>query len=66
METIIINAEPKKIKAILEFLKAFDVAFEVKKTEKVYNVDVVAEVLKSKQEYKDGKYTAIKTEDLWK
>jgi hypothetical protein len=32
MDTIIIHAEPKKKKALLEILKAFDIPFEVKKT----------------------------------
>lgn len=65
METIIIQAEPKKKKALIEILKAFEVPFTVKK-EQTYNTNFVEEVLKSRQDYKDGAYTSIKIEDLWK
>ena len=66
METIIIHSESKKIKAIVELLKVFDVSFEIKKAEKEYNPAFVSDVLESKQQYSKGKYTTIKTENLWK
>jgi hypothetical protein len=71
MDTLIIHSDPSKTKALAAFLKAFDIAFEIKKTKKnvnkeSYNPEIVKTILESKQQYKDGKFTTIKTEDLWK
>lgn len=69
------NANEKTIKAIETLLEALDVVFDhvsdkkknsSAKKEKPYNPEFVAKILESQQQYKDGKYTAIKTEDLWK
>ena len=55
MDTIIIQAEPKKKKALLAILKAFDIPFEVKKAdEKTYDPIFVKMVLESRQQ-KDGR-----------
>lgn len=63
MDTIIIQAEPKKKKALLEILKAFDIPFEVKKSDKEsYDPEFVEMVLKSREE-KDGR---ILTDDYKK
>ena len=55
MDTIIIQAEHKKKKALLEILKAFDIPFEVKKAkEKTYDPEFVKMVLEARKQ-KDGK-----------
>jgi hypothetical protein len=68
METILINTtEPSKTEQIIAFLKEIQVSFKVKKkAEKPYDPAFVERILKSREEYKEGKYTTIKTEDLWK
>jgi len=69
METFIIHAETNKIESLIAFLKALDISFEIKKpkTKEVgYNPEFVAMVLKSRQQYKEGEFTTIKTEELWK
>lgn len=49
METLIIQSEPQKIKAIKTFLKAFDVSFTIaKKEEKPYNPAFVKMVLEAR------------------
>lgn len=48
METIIIQAEPKKTKALKEILKAFNIEFTIsKKEEKPYNPEFVKKVLEA-------------------
>ena len=55
MDTIIIQAEPKKKKALLEILKAFDIPFEVKKAEEeVYDPEFVKMILEARKE-KNGR-----------
>ena len=55
METIIIQVEPKKKKALLEILKAFDIPFEVKKTkQESYNPEFVKMVLEARNQ-KEGR-----------
>jgi hypothetical protein len=55
MDTIIIQAEPKKKKALLEILKAFDIPFEVKKAEEPpYDPAFVKMVLESRKQ-KEGR-----------
>ncbi len=55
MDTIIIQAEPKKKKALLEILKALDIPFEVKKSkEEKYDPEFVKMVLEARIQ-KDGK-----------
>jgi hypothetical protein len=51
METIIIQADAKKAKAIEEFLKAFDITFKTsKKEESHYDPEFVKMVLKASKE----------------
>lgn len=55
MDTIIIQAEPKKKKALLEILKAFDIPFEVKKAKELtYDPEFVKMVLEARKE-KEGR-----------
>lgn len=65
METLIIHSESKKIKAIIEILKAFDISFELKKTqkEKVYDSEFVNKIL-SRSRSKD--FVTVKNVDnIW-
>ncbi len=65
METLIIHSESKKIKAIIEILKAFDISFEIKKTqkEKGYNPEFVNKIL-SRSRSKD--FVTVKNVDnIW-
>jgi len=63
MQTLIIHAETKKLKAIAAFLKAFGVSFEIKKTEEEpYDPAFVEKILKARSE-KGGK--TIDPYNLW-
>jgi len=69
METIIIQTEAKKAKAIKQFLKAFDVSFstgssqnQTDSSESPYNPEFVKEVLASRSE-SGGK--VIDPDNLW-
>ena len=48
MDTIVIQSEPEKTKAIKEILKAFGVSFTIKKKEKEYNPEFVKMVLEAR------------------
>jgi phosphoribosylamine-glycine ligase len=52
-----------QIEAIKAFMKALKIKFEVSK-EQPYNPEFVEKIEKSKQEFKEGKSTRIKKEDL--
>ena len=54
-----------QINALKDFLKNLKIKFEIKK-EDPYNPEFVAKILESKEQYKKGNFTIIKTEDLWK
>ena len=63
METIIIKAEPKKMKALKAFLKAFSIPFEVKRTkESPYDPDFVS-MVKESAENPGGRY--IDPKKIW-
>jgi selenophosphate synthase len=68
MEAINITAytnDTSQIDAIKAVLKALKIKFEVA-TEKPYNPEFVAKIEESREQYKKGNFTVIKTEDLWK
>ena len=49
--------------------KEMGVAFETKKQEaeeETYNPEFVAKIMRSRKDFEEGRFTAIKTEDLWK
>lgn len=54
-----------KLEALKTFMKAFKIKFEVTK-EKPYNPEFVAKVLKGDENFKNGKFKVVKTDDLWK
>jgi hypothetical protein len=66
MPTINITVHPQddsQIEAVKAFMKALKIKFEISK-EKPYNPKFVAKIEKSKQEFKEGKSTRVKKEDL--
>lgn len=65
METLIVHPENKaQLNAVKQVLKAMKISFE--KEEKPYNPGFVAKIKKSEQNFKEGKFTKIAIEDLWK
>lgn len=62
METIVIHTEAKKLKALKHFLSAFDIPFEVIKTDSPKNPEFREEVIKTVK-----KTDNVKTgqDDLW-
>lgn len=63
METIIIHTEPKKMKALKSFLKAFSIPFEVKRTkDSPYDPDFVS-MVKESAANPDGRY--IDPKKIW-
>lgn len=72
METIIIQTEAKKAKAIKQFLKAFDVSFSTESTknqadsaDSPYNPEFVKEILKRRESARQGNVVEINPDDLW-
>ncbi len=63
METIIIQAEPEKIKALKAFLKAFHIPFEVKKGEKPYDPEFVNKVKEAETAYMSGDFKRVESVD---
>jgi hypothetical protein len=65
METITIHADHTKIKALVQFLQAFDIPFEVTKDTR-YNKEFVDRVLLADKEIEEGKGTKVDPDNLWK
>lgn len=70
MEAITLHPKNKSQLSLLKKLaKEMGVAFETKKQEpkeETYNPEFVAKIMRSQKEFEEGRFTAIKTEDLWK
>lgn len=67
-KTEILIAHPDsedKFEALKAFMKALKIKFEITK-EKPYNPEFVAKIEKSRQEFKEGKFTRVKKADLQK
>ncbi|WP_293304777.1 DUF2683 family protein [Pedobacter sp. UBA5917] len=65
METLIVHPENKaQLNAIKQVLKAMKISFE--KEDRPYNPEFVAKIKKSEQNFKEGKFSKIAIEDLWK
>ncbi|HVS93307.1 MAG TPA: DUF2683 family protein [Mucilaginibacter sp.] len=63
METLIAHPEnEEKLIALKAFMKALKIPFE----KSTYDPEFVKKIERSKQDFKAGKYKAIKTKDLWK
>ena len=70
MEAIILHPKNKSQLSLLKKLaKEMGVAFETKKQEaeeETYNPEFVAKIMRSRKDFEEGRFTSIKTEDLWK
>ncbi|SEK78146.1 DUF2683 family protein [Parapedobacter koreensis] len=66
METFIVHPENKaQANAIKAVLKAMNISFE-KTSGKTYDPSFVKKIKKSEEEFRNGQFKSIKTEDLWK
>lgn len=68
MEEITIHPENKEqVDALEIILKAMNIPFKKSKKKKSpYNSEFVAKIKRSEKNFREGKYTTIKVEDLWK
>ncbi|MFI5137053.1 MAG: DUF2683 family protein [Sphingobacteriales bacterium] len=65
MGTVIAHPENKeKLAALKVFMKALKIRFEEGKSP--YNPAFVEKIKRSEEDFKEGRYKAIKTKDLWK
>jgi hypothetical protein len=53
----------EKLAALKAFMKALKIRFEEEKSP--YNPEFVEKIKRSEEDFKAGRYKAIKTEDLW-
>ena len=67
METIIIQADSTKAKALKEFLSAFGVAYKVEQEQEKspYNPEFVKKILKRAESAKKGNTVKVDPNDLW-
>ncbi|HSN49532.1 MAG TPA: DUF2683 family protein [Flavobacterium sp.] len=64
MTTITVHPEDaSQIEAVKAIMKALKIKFEITK-EKPYNPDFVAKIKRSEEDFKNGKFTRVKKEDL--
>lgn len=63
METIIIQTDPKKSKAIKQFLKAFGVRFETEKSP--YDLTFVKKIKERTQSAEAGNTLTVDPNNLW-
>jgi hypothetical protein len=70
MEVLILHPNNKSQLSLLKKLaKEMGVAFETKKyvaEEETYNPEFVAKIMRSRKDFEEGRFTVIKTADLWK
>ena len=65
MEIIIAHPESEeKLAALKAFMKALKIRFEEEKS--AYDPEFVEKIKRSDEDFKAGKFKAIKTDDLWK
>ena len=64
MTTITVHPEDaSQIEAVKAIMKALKIKFEITK-EKPYNPEFVAKIKRSQEDFKNGKFTRVKKEDL--
>lgn len=68
MEAIILHPKNKTQLSILKNLaKEMGMSFETKEEkENTYNPEFVDKIMRSRKDFEEGRFTVIKTEDLWK
>ncbi|MBB3054834.1 DUF2683 family protein [Mucilaginibacter gotjawali] len=65
MGTLIAHPESKeKSDALKAFMKALKIRFEEEKSP--YNAEFVEKIKRSEEDFKVGRFKAIRTDDLWK
>ena len=65
MGTLIVHPDSKeKLTTLKALLKALKISFEEEKSP--YNAEFVEKINRSNKDFNSGRYTAIKTKDLWK
>ena len=52
--------------SVSEFRGNIKKYLDIAQEEKPYNPEFVAKIMRSKKDFEEGRFTAIKTEDLWK
>ena len=65
MELILKNVQKKHLALIEELAKTLKIEIG-ETTQSSYNPEFVAKIKQSEEDFKAGKYKAIKTSDLWK
>ena len=66
MELILKNVQKKHLALIAELAKTLKIEIEASGEESGYDAEFVAKIKRSEEEFKAGKFKAIKTSDLWK
>jgi hypothetical protein len=65
MEILIAHPENKeKLAALKAFMKALKIKFEEEKSD--YKPEFLEKIKRSEDDFENGRYKTIKTEDLWK
>jgi hypothetical protein len=68
METLIIHTEEDKIQVIKDFLNSIKVKFETKNTSKIeespYDLEFVAKIRQSEEDYKNGRVHKINLDEI--
>ena len=68
MEAIILRPKTKRQLSIFKNIAMeMGIPFEIiNNNENPYDPEFVAKIMRSKKDFEEGRFTAIKTEDLWK
>jgi len=67
MSIIEVNTDAPTLSKIIEYLQSLQVNFKIKEDEdSPYDPEFVERILRSKQQAREGKFTIIPLEDLWK
>ena len=65
MERLIVHPENKaQLNAVKQVLKAMKISFE--KKEQPYNPEFVEKILQGDKDFKEGNFTKVDLENLWK
>jgi hypothetical protein len=57
----------EQINVLKAIVKSLKIKFEISKDEnKSYNPEFVAKIKKSKQQFKDGNFSTLSLDDIWK
>jgi hypothetical protein len=68
MEAVIVahTNDISQLETIKAFFKALKIKFEVNTKDKPYNPEFVAKIKRSEEDFKNGRYTSVKVQDLSK